>query len=92
MNQVEVDVQEVRFARRAAHDMGVPQLLGEGSGHCERQLYAKPEGGICGPDTTERRSRSLICKVHMADSARNLVLLLGLLGLIGFGQTGARAN
>jgi hypothetical protein len=47
---------------------------------------------ICVLRTTERRPASLLCEIHMVANARVLVVLLGILGLIGLGRTGARAT
>ena len=91
---MEVDEEEVGFALRRAHHMGVPKLLGEGSGlawHRDRQLYAAWRREICALATI--RKEFWVVNIHnlMASPARALVLLLGLLGLIGI-RTGARAS
>jgi hypothetical protein len=91
MYQVEVDEKEVGLALDRTHHVGVPELLRDGGGHRERQLYAAVGVEICGLATT-RGGDSLVNMLILMSQPRVLgLVLVGLLGLIGI-ESGARAT
>ena len=67
------------------------------------QLYRPPGAPVRGagskqgreilwPEHNRKPSSFVTMQIHMVANARLLVVLLGILGLIGLGQTGARAT
>ena len=92
MDEVKVDVEQVGLTGFGMDYVRVPQLLGEGLGHWERQHYARNRQRILCLTYNPKGVPLVKITSEMATFALTLVLLLGLLGLIGFGRTGARAN
>ncbi len=103
MHQVEVDVQEVWLAGRGADHVRIPQFLGQG-GHREAKLYRPLAWSVRARLSKAEAWELCVSHNHTGSAWPNILgqmdkssrvfvgLLLGLLGLIGLGTSGARAT